>query len=162
MSKGSRKEQICLAASDNSAVGRGAQANLSAETALPGAAEFGDVSGLWVSGSCRAPACPATSCQGLEWARVLQGRQGRCWGSPFSKLVPAVGRARPCLEGKGGGLAPPAPVLALRSQAESSHAGCPPSPSHTVHLVCRLQGAKKLCPQCNTITSPGDLRRIYL
>lgn len=24
------------------------------------------------------------------------------------------------------------------------------------------QGAKKLCPQCNTITAPGDLRRIYL
>uniref|UniRef100_A0A672LPL0 E3 ubiquitin-protein ligase RNF220 n=1 Tax=Sinocyclocheilus grahami TaxID=75366 RepID=A0A672LPL0_SINGR len=23
-------------------------------------------------------------------------------------------------------------------------------------------GAKKLCPQCNTITSPGDLRRVYL
>ncbi|KAF6111129.1 ring finger protein 220 [Phyllostomus discolor] len=22
--------------------------------------------------------------------------------------------------------------------------------------------AKKLCPQCNTITAPGDLRRIYL
>lgn len=29
-------------------------------------------------------------------------------------------------------------------------------------LVYCLQGAKKLCPQCNTITSPGDLRRIYL
>uniref|UniRef100_A0A674G9U8 Ring finger protein 220 n=1 Tax=Taeniopygia guttata TaxID=59729 RepID=A0A674G9U8_TAEGU len=27
-------------------------------------------------------------------------------------------------------------------------------------LIC--MGAKKLCPQCNTITSPGDLRRIYL
>ena len=25
-----------------------------------------------------------------------------------------------------------------------------------------LQGAKKLCPQCNMITSPNDLRRIYL
>ena len=25
-----------------------------------------------------------------------------------------------------------------------------------------LQGAKKLCPQCNMITSPADLRRIYL
>uniref|UniRef100_A0A3Q4HUY7 E3 ubiquitin-protein ligase RNF220 n=1 Tax=Neolamprologus brichardi TaxID=32507 RepID=A0A3Q4HUY7_NEOBR len=25
-----------------------------------------------------------------------------------------------------------------------------------------LQGNKKLCPQCNTITSPGDLRRVYL
>lgn len=24
------------------------------------------------------------------------------------------------------------------------------------------QGAKKLCPQCNMITSPSDLRRIYL
>eukprot|EP00066_Takifugu_rubripes_P025764 XP_011615030.1 PREDICTED: E3 ubiquitin-protein ligase Rnf220-like [Takifugu rubripes] len=24
------------------------------------------------------------------------------------------------------------------------------------------QGNKKLCPQCNTITSPGDLRRVYL
>ncbi|XP_040216893.1 E3 ubiquitin-protein ligase RNF220 isoform X2 [Rana temporaria] len=29
-------------------------------------------------------------------------------------------------------------------------------------LMTRLQGAKKLCPQCNTITSPGDLRRVYL
>ncbi|XP_045440706.1 E3 ubiquitin-protein ligase RNF220 isoform X3 [Pipistrellus kuhlii] len=27
-------------------------------------------------------------------------------------------------------------------------------------LIC--MGAKKLCPQCNTITAPGDLRRIYL
>ncbi|XP_042190781.1 E3 ubiquitin-protein ligase RNF220a isoform X6 [Callorhinchus milii] len=27
-------------------------------------------------------------------------------------------------------------------------------------LIC--MGAKKLCPQCNTITSPGDLRRVYL
>ncbi|KAM7338990.1 hypothetical protein ACRRTK_002474 [Alexandromys fortis] len=26
----------------------------------------------------------------------------------------------------------------------------------------RTLGAKKLCPQCNTITAPGDLRRIYL
>jgi len=25
-----------------------------------------------------------------------------------------------------------------------------------------LQGAKKLCPQCNMITSPSDLRRIYM
>ena len=25
-----------------------------------------------------------------------------------------------------------------------------------------FQGAKKLCPQCNTITSPGDLRRVFL
>ncbi|TNN46724.1 E3 ubiquitin-protein ligase Rnf220 [Liparis tanakae] len=24
------------------------------------------------------------------------------------------------------------------------------------------RGNKKLCPQCNTITSPGDLRRVYL
>jgi hypothetical protein len=29
-------------------------------------------------------------------------------------------------------------------------------------LNCLLQGAKKLCPQCNMITSPADLRRIYL
>uniref|UniRef100_A0A8D3BSK0 Ring finger protein 220a n=1 Tax=Scophthalmus maximus TaxID=52904 RepID=A0A8D3BSK0_SCOMX len=27
-------------------------------------------------------------------------------------------------------------------------------------LIC--MGNKKLCPQCNTITSPGDLRRVYL
>lgn len=27
---------------------------------------------------------------------------------------------------------------------------------------CFFQGAKKLCPQCNMITSPSDLRRIYL
>ncbi|XP_044522203.1 E3 ubiquitin-protein ligase RNF220-like [Gracilinanus agilis] len=35
------------------------------------------------------------------------------------------------------------------------------------HVHCeecwfRTLGAKKLCPQCNTITAPGDLRRIYL
>ncbi|KAM4036895.1 E3 ubiquitin-protein ligase RNF220-like [Anomaloglossus baeobatrachus] len=35
------------------------------------------------------------------------------------------------------------------------------------HMHCeecwlRTLGAKKLCPQCNTITSPGDLRRVYL
>ncbi|XP_059847949.1 E3 ubiquitin-protein ligase Rnf220-like isoform X4 [Hypanus sabinus] len=35
------------------------------------------------------------------------------------------------------------------------------------HIHCeecwlRTLGSKKLCPQCNTITSPGDLRRIYL
>ena len=29
-------------------------------------------------------------------------------------------------------------------------------------LSVYFQGAKKLCPQCNMITSPGDLRRIYL
>ncbi|KAI2661791.1 E3 ubiquitin-protein ligase RNF220 [Labeo rohita] len=51
----------------------------------------------------------------------------------------------------------------------------PPSDSYTVpltsiqcwHVHCeecwlRTLGAKKLCPQCNTITSPGDLRRVYL
>lgn len=29
---------------------------------------------------------------------------------------------------------------------------------------CWLQtlGAKKLCPQCNMITSPADLRKIYM
>lgn len=35
-------------------------------------------------------------------------------------------------------------------------------PPVTPLCLCPLQGAKKLCPQCNTITSPGDLRRIYL
>ncbi|XP_042190778.1 E3 ubiquitin-protein ligase RNF220a isoform X2 [Callorhinchus milii] len=29
-------------------------------------------------------------------------------------------------------------------------------------LTSKGLGAKKLCPQCNTITSPGDLRRVYL
>ncbi|XP_019695972.2 uncharacterized protein LOC105180973 isoform X3 [Harpegnathos saltator] len=29
-------------------------------------------------------------------------------------------------------------------------------------LLSVLQGAKKLCPQCNMITSPSDLRRIYM
>jgi hypothetical protein len=30
------------------------------------------------------------------------------------------------------------------------------------YLLFCLQGAKKLCPQCNMITSPSDLRRIYM
>ncbi|XP_038640605.1 E3 ubiquitin-protein ligase Rnf220-like [Scyliorhinus canicula] len=38
---------------------------------------------------------------------------------------------------------------------------------HCWHIHCeecwlRALGSKKLCPQCNTVTSPGDLRRIYL
>ncbi|XP_078248944.1 E3 ubiquitin-protein ligase RNF220 isoform X2 [Pogona vitticeps] len=33
---------------------------------------------------------------------------------------------------------------------------------HCEECWLRTLGAKKLCPQCNTITSPGDLRRIYL
>ncbi|XP_055497624.1 E3 ubiquitin-protein ligase RNF220a isoform X1 [Leucoraja erinacea] len=32
----------------------------------------------------------------------------------------------------------------------------------TTAVPCSTMGAKKLCPQCNTITSPGDLRRVYL
>uniref|UniRef100_A0A673U2W2 Ring finger protein 220 n=1 Tax=Suricata suricatta TaxID=37032 RepID=A0A673U2W2_SURSU len=35
---------------------------------------------------------------------------------------------------------------------------CPPPRPAVSHIL----GAKKLCPQCNTITAPGDLRRIYL
>lgn len=31
-----------------------------------------------------------------------------------------------------------------------------------VEESCPFQGAKKLCPQCNMITSPSDLRRIYM
>ena len=31
-----------------------------------------------------------------------------------------------------------------------------------VVIVYFFQGAKKLCPQCNMITSPADLRKIYL
>ncbi|XP_026964559.1 E3 ubiquitin-protein ligase RNF220 isoform X5 [Sagmatias obliquidens] len=33
---------------------------------------------------------------------------------------------------------------------------------HCEECWLRTLGAKKLCPQCNTITAPGDLRRIYL
>ncbi|XP_041358421.1 E3 ubiquitin-protein ligase Rnf220-like isoform X2 [Gigantopelta aegis] len=33
---------------------------------------------------------------------------------------------------------------------------------HCEECWLRTLGAKKLCPQCNTITSPSDLRRIYL
>uniref|UniRef100_UPI00358F1E24 E3 ubiquitin-protein ligase Rnf220-like isoform X1 n=1 Tax=Myxine glutinosa TaxID=7769 RepID=UPI00358F1E24 len=33
---------------------------------------------------------------------------------------------------------------------------------HCEECWMRTLGAKKLCPQCNTITSPSDLRRIYL
>ncbi|XP_026124548.1 E3 ubiquitin-protein ligase RNF220 isoform X2 [Carassius auratus] len=33
---------------------------------------------------------------------------------------------------------------------------------HCEECWLRTLGAKKLCPQCNTITSPGDLRRVYL
>ncbi|XP_069794939.1 E3 ubiquitin-protein ligase RNF220a isoform X3 [Narcine bancroftii] len=32
----------------------------------------------------------------------------------------------------------------------------------TTAVLYSAMGAKKLCPQCNTITSPGDLRRVYL
>ncbi|XP_033821722.1 E3 ubiquitin-protein ligase RNF220 [Periophthalmus magnuspinnatus] len=32
---------------------------------------------------------------------------------------------------------------------------------HCEECWLRTLGAKKLCPQCNTITSPGDLRRVY-
>ncbi|KAA8589596.1 hypothetical protein FQN60_012961 [Etheostoma spectabile] len=33
---------------------------------------------------------------------------------------------------------------------------------HCEECWLRTLGAKKLCPLCNTITSPGDLRRVYL
>ncbi|XP_077463510.1 E3 ubiquitin-protein ligase RNF220 isoform X2 [Stigmatopora argus] len=33
---------------------------------------------------------------------------------------------------------------------------------HCEECWLRTLGAKKLCPQCNTITTPGDLRRVYL
>ncbi|CAB1444705.1 unnamed protein product [Pleuronectes platessa] len=33
---------------------------------------------------------------------------------------------------------------------------------HCEECWLRTLGAKKLCPQCNTITSPGDLRRVFL
>uniref|UniRef100_A0A4W5JZ66 E3 ubiquitin-protein ligase RNF220 n=1 Tax=Hucho hucho TaxID=62062 RepID=A0A4W5JZ66_9TELE len=33
---------------------------------------------------------------------------------------------------------------------------------HCEECWLRTLGNKKLCPQCNTITSPGDLRRVYL
>ncbi|XP_016357615.1 E3 ubiquitin-protein ligase RNF220-like [Sinocyclocheilus anshuiensis] len=33
---------------------------------------------------------------------------------------------------------------------------------HCEECWLRTLGAKKLCPQCNTITSPGDLRQVYL
>ncbi|XP_055986887.1 E3 ubiquitin-protein ligase RNF220 isoform X1 [Sorex fumeus] len=33
---------------------------------------------------------------------------------------------------------------------------------HCEECWLRTLGAKKLCPQCNTITAPGDLRRVYL
>jgi len=33
---------------------------------------------------------------------------------------------------------------------------------HCEECWLRTLGAKKLCPQCNMITSPSDLRRIYL
>uniref|UniRef100_A0A4W5NSE6 E3 ubiquitin-protein ligase RNF220 n=1 Tax=Hucho hucho TaxID=62062 RepID=A0A4W5NSE6_9TELE len=34
--------------------------------------------------------------------------------------------------------------------------------AHCEECWLRTLGAKKLCPQCNTITSPGDLRRVFL
>ncbi|KAM4677590.1 E3 ubiquitin-protein ligase Rnf220-like isoform 2-T2 [Discoglossus pictus] len=34
--------------------------------------------------------------------------------------------------------------------------------THCEGCWLRALGAKKLCPQCNTITSPSDLRRVYL
>uniref|UniRef100_A0A8C7KBR0 E3 ubiquitin-protein ligase RNF220 n=1 Tax=Oncorhynchus kisutch TaxID=8019 RepID=A0A8C7KBR0_ONCKI len=33
---------------------------------------------------------------------------------------------------------------------------------HCEECWLRTLGNKKLCPQCNTITSPGDLRRVYM
>jgi len=33
---------------------------------------------------------------------------------------------------------------------------------HCEECWLRTLGAKKLCPQCNVITSPADLRRIFL
>ena len=33
---------------------------------------------------------------------------------------------------------------------------------HCEECWMRTLGAKKLCPQCNVITSPADLRKIYL
>ncbi|XP_042178909.1 E3 ubiquitin-protein ligase RNF220-like isoform X1 [Oncorhynchus tshawytscha] len=34
--------------------------------------------------------------------------------------------------------------------------------AHCEECWLRTLGAKKLCPQCNTITSPGDLRQVFL
>ena len=164
MSKGSRKEQICLAASSDSAAGQGARADLSAETPLPRAAEFGDTPWLWDSASCRAPACPAASCQGLEWDEGLAGQATKALGLPFLTACARCWEGMALLGGEGGWPCCPCFCAAppeIPGQGQG-HAGCPPSRSHAVRLVCRLQGAKKLCPQCNTITSPGDLRRIYL
>lgn len=166
MSKGSRKEQICLAASGESAAGQGALADPSAETSLPGAAVTH--LWLWVSASCRAPACPAASCQQLEWHEGFAGQARKASGLPLLAGCACCWENMALLGGAGplGGalLAAPCSCAAppeIPGQRQG-HAGCPPSLSHTVHLICRLQGAKKLCPQCNTITSPGDLRRIYL
>lgn len=164
MSKGSRKEQICLAASGDSTAGQGALADPSAETSLPGAAVFGDTPWLWVSASCRAPACPAASCPRLEWHKGFAGQARKVSGLPLLAGCACCWENMALLGGGGGWPCCPCSCAAspeIPGQRQD-HAGCPPSLSHTVHLVCRLQGAKKLCPQCNTITSPGDLRRIYL
>uniref|UniRef100_A0A7M4FMS0 Ring finger protein 220 n=1 Tax=Crocodylus porosus TaxID=8502 RepID=A0A7M4FMS0_CROPO len=55
----------------------------------------------------------------------------------------------------GSGQASAGPLL---PQALELHRCCPSASGY----FDESQGAKKLCPQCNTITSPGDLRRIYL
>lgn len=81
--------------------------------------------------------------------RDLQDQAKKALGLPFHTSCAHSWRPWPCLEGL------TAPAVPGQGQ------GCP-SHSHIVHLICWLQGAKKLCPQCNTITSPGDLRRIYL
>lgn len=120
MSKGSRKEQICLAASGESAAGQGALADPSAETSLPGAAVTH--LWLWVSASCRAPACPAASCQQLEWHEGFAGQARKASGLPLLAGCACCWENMALLGGAGplGGalLAAPAPVLLpLRSQA---------------------------------------------
>ncbi len=58
-------------------------------------------------------------------------------------------------------------ILHLTKDVQHNHVTSTSEPCMllSVVLIDKLsfsQGAKKLCPQCNTITSPGDLRRVYL
>ncbi|XP_067893114.1 E3 ubiquitin-protein ligase RNF220a isoform X2 [Heterodontus francisci] len=60
-------------------------------------------------------------------------------------------------------------LIAWQQRHKTWHWNCKQGQCGTRALPCSATvwkqidlGAKKLCPQCNTITSPGDLRRVYL
>jgi len=102
---------------------------------------------------CQRPAelLPAQLPRARDWSGMggLQGRQERRWGSPFSQLVPAVGRAWPCLEG-GTGVALLPLLLCCSPRDRRPRAGwCGLSSSAVSHCSSRL-----LVAGCQEALSP--------